>query len=263
MRFFKFFRFQPRLAVVNQTLEAAYQDLLHFLLMFMTFLLAFSVIAHILFGPEMFAYSNFSESLNSIYMNMLTASVEVAPMTTIDGEMAVLFYLLFMFLVAIILLNVLLAILVDSYMKAKEQELQKWQAIGYHELPNMITQCLSYQTFRHLVLSIGAVNEDLLLQALRNLKDEVEEKHGCDFFTIPLDDPSLIVTINDIYKQIPEKIRIADKITVDKLYRAGSLQFKHEDEDLLETGMGESHETDLQLGPAEQVHFTPLFLQLP
>ena len=263
MRFFKFFRFQPRLAVFNQTLAAAYQDLLHFLLMFMTFLLGFSVIAHILFGPEMFAYSNFSESLNSVYMNMLTGSVAVASISTIDGEMAVLFYLLFMFLVAIILLNVLLAILVDSYMKAKEQELEKWQALGYHDLPNMIAQCLSYQTLRHLVFSIGAVNEDLLLQALRNLKDEVEDKHGCDFFEIPLDDPSLIVTIDDIYRQIPEKIQISDKITVDKIYRAGSLQFYHADETILETGLGELHETDLELEPAEQVRFKPIFLKLP
>jgi hypothetical protein len=249
---------------VNQTLEAAYQDLLHFLMMFMTFLLAFSVIAHIIFGPEIFAYSTFAESLNSIYMSMLNSgSLEVASLTTINGQMAVLFYLLFMFLVAIILLNVLLAILVDSYMKAKEHELEKWKALGYHEMPNMIIQCFSYQTLRHLVFSIGAVNEDVLLQALKVLKDEVEDKHGCDFFEIPIDDPSLIVTLEDIYKQIPERIRDADKITFDKIYRSGSLQFIHEDNDLVEAHVGEMHEMDLRLDSAEQVHFTPMFLNCP
>jgi len=64
--------------------------------------------------------------------------------------MAVLFYNLFMLLVAVILLNVLLAILVDSYMKAKEEELERWAEQGYDELPNMIDQLFSYQTLRHL-----------------------------------------------------------------------------------------------------------------
>jgi len=150
VRTFKFYRFQPRLAIVNQTLGAAYQDLLHFLLMFLTFLLGFGVIAHILFGPEIFIFSTFAESINSIYIMMLTAAVDVASLAHVDGAMAVLFYLLFMFLVAVILLNVLLAILVDSYMKAKEEELERWAEQGYDELPNMIDQLFSYQTFRHL-----------------------------------------------------------------------------------------------------------------
>ena len=44
--------------------------------------------------------------------------------------MAVLWYISFMFLVAVILLNVLLAIIVDSYMSAKEEELETWQVCG-------------------------------------------------------------------------------------------------------------------------------------
>jgi len=42
----------------------------------------------------------------------------------------VLWYISFMFLVAVILLNVLLAIIVDSYMSAKEEELETWQVCG-------------------------------------------------------------------------------------------------------------------------------------
>ena len=137
-------------------------------MMFMTFVMAFSVIAHILFGPELFHFSTFSESMNSIYVMMLTAAVDVASMAHVDGFMAVLFYLLYMFLVGVILLNVLLAILVDSYMKAKEEEMERWQEQGYEELPNMIEQCLSYQTFRHLFV-FGAIHEDLLMQTQYNI----------------------------------------------------------------------------------------------
>jgi len=103
------------------------------------------------------------------------------------------------------------------------------------------------------VLSIGSMHEDLLLQALMNIKNRLEEKHECDFFEIPVEDPDLAITINDILNEIPERIRISDKITADKIYKCSALQFYHEDEELLEEHMGERHEEDLPLEPTEQV----------
>jgi len=184
LRTFKYYRFQPRLAIVNQTIATAGQDLFHFFLMFITFILGFSVIGHVLFGPELYLFHNMGESVNAVYIMMLTASVNVAALSHVDGFMAVLWYFLFMFIVAVTLLNVLLAILVDSYMKAKEQEMEKWTGeLGYDDLPNMFEQLFTFQTFRHMVIDPrGAIHEDMLLEALRAIKDEKEKEHECRLY---------------------------------------------------------------------------------
>merc|ERR1719263_1696921 len=126
IRMFKYYRFQPRLAVVNQTLTTAGPDLFHFLLMFLTFLYGFGVITHILFGPQMPQFGlSWYNALSTSFVYMLTAAPNIAAMATVNGPMAALWYTCFMFLVAIILLNVPLAILVDSYMAGKDAELEK------------------------------------------------------------------------------------------------------------------------------------------
>lgn len=140
VRMFKFYRFQPRLAIVNQTLQKAAPDLFHFLLMFVTFIYGFSVITHILFGPQLIFFASISESMATTFTYMLTAAPNQAAVANVDGEMAVVWYLCFMIIVTIILLNVLLAILVDSYMAAKEEELEHWQELGYEELPRHVVE---------------------------------------------------------------------------------------------------------------------------
>ena len=88
-----------------------------------------------------------------------------------------------MFLVTVTLLNVLLAILVDSYMKAKETEMEKWVEVGYDDLPNMFQQLFSFQTIRHLIIDPrGCIHEDMLLEALRAIRTAKEEEHGCSLF---------------------------------------------------------------------------------
>eukprot|EP00960_Hanusia_phi_P007106 202272-Hanusia_phi.AAC.2 len=118
LKCFKYYRFQPRLAIVNNTLEKSIPDLYHFALMFMTFLYGFSAISHVLFGPEMHMFSTLPIALSSGWMMMLGAGLDhFASMARVDGKMAVVFYTTFIFLVNIVLLNILLAILVRMSVK--------------------------------------------------------------------------------------------------------------------------------------------------
>ena len=225
LRTFQFFPFQPRLAVVNLTMKKAFVDLVHFILMFLTFLLGFAVVAHTLFGNEIPRYSTFLESFSSTYMLMLTGASQVAEMSNISGTMSVCFYLIFMFLVNIILLNVLLAILVDSYMNAKEDELKLWKDQGYKEMPNMIDQLFSVQAFRHFTC-FASIHEALILAALTSIKDEKECKFECEL--LQMNEEQTTISIYDIFNAIPEETR--DKgVTLEMVYRHSCLQFIYDD----------------------------------
>jgi hypothetical protein len=252
LRMFKFYRFQPRLAIVNQTLSVAGPDLFHFFLMFMTFLYGFGVITNILFGPQMHMFSTLPDAISSAFFLMLGAGMNMAAMANVDGEMAVLWNLSFMFLVSIILLNVLLAILVDSYMTAKEKELELWQEKGYEELPSMLDQIFSWQIIRYMT-SFGAVPDLILLAALERVKERLEAEHGCTLRE--LSEPHSLITIADIFEAIPQLVREQKEITMKSISRAGAIQWSNhdteeEEEEMVKiAGLGESVAT---LHPVEQ-----------
>jgi hypothetical protein len=170
----------------------------------------------------------------------------------VDGEMAVLWNLSFMFLVSIILLNVLLAILVDSDMTAKEKELELWQEKGYEELPSMLDQIFSWQIIRYMT-SFGAVPDLILLAALERVKERLEAEHGCTLRE--LSEPRSLITIADIFEAIPQLVREQKEITMKSISRAGAIQWSNhdteeEEEEMVKiAGLGESVAT---LHPVEQ-----------
>ena len=170
VRMFKFYRFQPRLAVVNGTLAKAGPDLFHFMLMFLTVLYGFAVITNILFGPQMQQYSSLARAFDTGFAYMNTAAPDIAKMSNVNGIMAMVWYTSFMFLVTIVLLNVLLAILVDSYLASKEEQDEKWKQEGYDTLPSMIDQIISWNLVKYLT-TFGAIHEDLLLRILEQMRE--------------------------------------------------------------------------------------------
>ena len=228
LRLFKHIHFHPRLGIVPQTLAVAAQDLLHFLLIFMTFVMGFAVIGHVLFGVETASFSTFPSALNTVYIMMLTGAANVAKLSHNDGDTSTIFYLLILFLITIILLAVMLAILVDSYMTAKEEELERWKQEGYEVLPTLLGQIFSWQTFRHLWQDPRAVDEDILLQSLWKIKDDLEEKHQISLYAMSRE--QCTITIQDILNQIPVEVRVATRVTVENIARASVLHFRHENE---------------------------------
>lgn len=104
VRCFKFYRFQPRLAIINKTLVNAFPDLYHFILMFITVLFGFAVMSTILFGTELWQFATLFESLNTGWMWM-NGAVRYADIARVDAEMATVYYVSFVFLINIVLLN--------------------------------------------------------------------------------------------------------------------------------------------------------------
>ncbi|CAK0797620.1 unnamed protein product [Prorocentrum cordatum] len=118
MKFFKAFRANPRLNIVIQTITSAFIDLIHFFLVFSLIFCVFSGSAHIIFGANM---KPFSDQWLSAMMcfRILMGEFDVDEMVVAGGPLAWVWFLAFQLLVFLILLNLLLAIIVDSYAAAK------------------------------------------------------------------------------------------------------------------------------------------------
>lgn len=120
LRLFKGYAAQPRLALVTRTLERAGMDLAHFLFVFITIFFAFGAAGLALFGREMDEFSTFALSVNTLY-RILLGDFMWDKMAIVGTLPAALFFWFYTVIVVLIMLNMLLAVILDTYSTVKKQ----------------------------------------------------------------------------------------------------------------------------------------------
>lgn len=114
MRLFKSFSAQPRLAVVTQTFVVAQEDLFHFIIVFASVYVCMVVNSLIFFGQDSLDFATFDRAFHSCFRALL-GDWDWEDMLGIDMWKAFFWFFLFMMVMVLILLNMLLAIIMESY----------------------------------------------------------------------------------------------------------------------------------------------------
>lgn len=131
-KFMQSFKAQPRLAVVTSTLIAAMVDLIHFLIVLITFMFAFAVAGIFIFGRRMWKYSSVVQGLVSTF-NMIMGDFDYGEMTDEDPSIASIYAWLFIFFLQQLMLNMLMAIIMDTYSEVKGHASNAetiWEQVG-------------------------------------------------------------------------------------------------------------------------------------
>mmetsp|Transcript_20142 Transcript_20142/g.47038 ORF Transcript_20142/g.47038 Transcript_20142/m.47038 type:complete len:6215 (+) Transcript_20142:20-18664(+) len=114
----KHFEFQPRMSIINNTLKIAFLDLLHFMILFFLIFLSFASLVILLFGPHRKSFSTWGRALQTL-AEMMIGNFDYAEIHEISPLMSTLVFWLYILLVMFVLVNIFLAIIVDSYAEAK------------------------------------------------------------------------------------------------------------------------------------------------
>jgi len=122
MHMFKFLEFQERMNILNTTMAIAMSDLMHFFILFFLIFLGYAAMAFILFGPYLEGYRTFGRVTQKLGQTMI-GDFDFEEIFEIDPLMASIMFWTFIILVFFTLVNVFLAILIDSYAEAKEESL--------------------------------------------------------------------------------------------------------------------------------------------
>lgn len=120
LRLFKAFDAQPRLAMLTSTLARAATDVLHFAVVFISIFVTFALMGTALFGHEIQEFSTFPRSFTSCFV-MLMGDFDVGALWNTGRTFAVLWFISFQVVLALIMLNMLLAIIMDTYTDVKSQ----------------------------------------------------------------------------------------------------------------------------------------------
>jgi hypothetical protein len=115
--------FQPRLGLVTRTLKKALVDLAHWGVVFLLVLIPFACLAWVNFGSDMKDFSTVGRSMYTMWNILFEGMSMVTPLLDKPNYIVVvLFFVFYFFLTSVILLNVLLAILVDAFADLKDEQ---------------------------------------------------------------------------------------------------------------------------------------------
>jgi len=120
LRLFKAFDAQPRLAVVTRTISSGFVDFAHFLLVFLAVFLSYAVMGHVLFGCENDEFSSLDRAVDTCFQ-VLMGNFDMAVFQMMGRFYAFLWFASYMTLVLLIMLNMLLALVMDTYAVVKSQ----------------------------------------------------------------------------------------------------------------------------------------------
>eukprot|EP00304_Pavlova_gyrans_P002714 CAMPEP_0206052350 /NCGR_PEP_ID=MMETSP1466-20131121/33569_1 /ASSEMBLY_ACC=CAM_ASM_001126 /TAXON_ID=44452 /ORGANISM="Pavlova gyrans, Strain CCMP608" /LENGTH=815 /DNA_ID=CAMNT_0053427503 /DNA_START=21 /DNA_END=2464 /DNA_ORIENTATION=+ len=121
MRLFKYCLFHRRLSTISSIVSNAGSDLSYFGILFSLITLGFGVGGSVLFGGTNPRFKSLGESVNTLCLVLLGSFNQREYVDTIDvPELGTAFFWLYILICYLLLLNVLLAIIIDAYVLAKQ-----------------------------------------------------------------------------------------------------------------------------------------------
>jgi hypothetical protein len=123
-RFFKAFNAQPRLSMVTRTLSTAAVDITHFAVVFFTVFFIFAVSGLLMFGQEINYFANFSRSFHTTF-RVLIGDFDWTEMHQVGRPQAYIWFWTLTWGLNMVMLNMLLAIIMDTYSAVKTEILSQ------------------------------------------------------------------------------------------------------------------------------------------
>eukprot|EP00282_Hemiselmis_andersenii_P036609 CAMPEP_0169431480 /NCGR_PEP_ID=MMETSP1042-20121227/2974_1 /TAXON_ID=464988 /ORGANISM="Hemiselmis andersenii, Strain CCMP1180" /LENGTH=1151 /DNA_ID=CAMNT_0009541903 /DNA_START=29 /DNA_END=3481 /DNA_ORIENTATION=- len=190
-RFFKMLHFQGRMGLVTRTFGNSLVDIAHFTVIFAIVILLYGVMGQFMFGTQMPEFRSIGSSMMMLVSTTLTLGVEdynrMVGVTPSMDYITTIFWLTFLFLSTVVLLNIFLAILVEGFSVVKETATNSETLIqGYAEtwthdtweLRERLMQSLSCLTRKQRSRFISNTRMQELLNAwLYHINTTLGEEH--------------------------------------------------------------------------------------
>jgi uncharacterized coiled-coil protein SlyX len=114
-------RYQPRLAVVTETLRAASIDLLHFAIVLIPTFLAFAIAGNCMFGRRLEDFCTVIAAVGTCFKITIENEFKWMELSKEDFYTAMIWTWCFMILIVLLMLNMVLAIIMDVYSDVRLQ----------------------------------------------------------------------------------------------------------------------------------------------
>lgn len=120
IKMFKFISFNKTMNQLSSTIGACVKDLIGFSIMFFLVFLAFAQLGYLIFGSQVEDYSNFESAIFSQF-RILLGDFDLDVLESASPVLGPAYFVLFVFFIFFILLNMFLAIIIDTYSEVKAE----------------------------------------------------------------------------------------------------------------------------------------------
>ncbi|CAJ1330623.1 unnamed protein product [Effrenium voratum] len=158
---------QPRLALLANTLEMAFQDIVHLFVVFLFIFSAFVIAGHILFGSKLKNFSTVQGAFGKSIEQVVSFKTDWDVVTEQDWWTAAIWIWLMIIVVSLVVINIVLAVIFDCYGKIRSGITSKdtlWTTIQRQ-----------FTAMRHMNKWYATVD---LLTGINNCKSEVITQQG-------------------------------------------------------------------------------------
>ena len=133
--------FDPKLAILTETIAFVGMELLYFLSVFLLVIGAYALAGQFLYGADLAEFNNFSSSAQACFALML-GSGDFARMQTVTHAGTVIFYWSWMLLGLLIIMNLMISILSVGHERATKV-IYGENEVGYHPGPSLASKLLA------------------------------------------------------------------------------------------------------------------------
>jgi len=138
LKFFKAFQANPRLQLVTNTLVRAGSDIFHFSVVFTAVFLGFAVTGHILLGTDLVQFRSFGSSIDTCFIVLMGEFGWYADVSNSDDALSsglpfvilMIWFWSYMVFVLLIMINMLLAIVLEHYTELVHEVAKDSEAIS-------------------------------------------------------------------------------------------------------------------------------------
>jgi len=269
MRLFKLLDFQPRIGILTRTIGRALEDLAHFMLLLIMVLMAYSAMGHIIFGPYVSAFKNFQTSFETIFDMLLgefgDTKEELLSHDVDHGLLilpATLFFYSFMSIVFLVILNFLLAIIVDAFADEKHME-GEYDISVYEELGRMFKRVFKGRTQKDYDESKSLESIRRQVMALKADDNTAEKKDAHDLDEHDIKRTRIVEMRDDLFKvqldqELLERVLQKDPL-IDAHAKDGSIPKLAE---AVAEVFGNKHDVSVLEEPIQKKDTDPVILKL-
>ena len=128
LKLLKLFRFNHTVFLLTRTLASAASPLMSFFLVFLVFYIAYAIVFYVVYGSKVQEYCNFISTVETLF-NTLLGGFDYTTIEENNRELGPILFFSFMIFVVLVLMNVFLTIIMDSFSEVQADE--DLQSNGY------------------------------------------------------------------------------------------------------------------------------------
>jgi uncharacterized membrane protein YhaH (DUF805 family) len=139
LRILKRFRFHPRLSILTRTVASALHQFGAFFVVFLVIFLTFAVSGTILFGDRVDEFSSLQAAMETC-INMLFGNFDYDSIQGLYSPVCMFYYWGYMIVVSLVLLNMMLAIVLDAYAAVSSESYKTRNNLALSRIADNIAQ---------------------------------------------------------------------------------------------------------------------------